>query len=111
MGASDDSFIGPSVRLKGNMTSEDGLAIAGEFNGNIDIATRDVTVSVGAIVEADIRASRVIICGKVRGNVQGIDKVELARTADMIGRLETREIRVEEGAIYRGQVDIIVDDR
>ncbi len=105
----ENSQLGPSLRLKGDITADGALSIAGQFEGNIDIPKRQVTVSDGAVVKADIRASKVLIRGKVRGNVQGIDRVELTGTADMTGQLQTREIRVEEGAVFRGQVDIITD--
>ena len=91
------------------MSADGSISIAGQFEGNIEIPKRQVTVAEGAVVKADIRASKVLIRGKVRGNVQGIDRVELTGTADMTGQLQTREIRVEEGAIFRGQVDIITE--
>ena len=95
--------------MKGDIAADGSLAIAGKFEGNIDIPKRELVVANGAIVKADIRASRVLIRGQVRGNVQGIDRVELTKTADLAGQLQTREIRVEEGAVFRGQVDIITD--
>ena len=108
-GENESSRVGPSLRLKGDITADGALSIAGQFEGNIDIPKRQVTVADGAVVKADIRAGKVLIQGKVRGNVQGIDRVELTGTADMTGQLQTREIRVEEGAVFRGQVDIITD--
>lgn len=105
----ESSHIGPSMRMKGDIAAGGSLAIAGQFEGNIDIPKRELTVADGAKITANIRASSVRISGKLNGEVQGIERVELTGTADMTGKLQTREIRVEEGAVFRGQVDIITD--
>ncbi len=105
----EGSLLGPSVRMEGDITSEESLAISGQFEGQIDIPKHEVEVTQGAVVKADIRANKVLICGRVEGNVQGIARVELTGTAEMTGNLETREIRVEGGAVFRGQVNILTD--
>lgn len=105
----ESSHIGPSLRMKGDIAADGSVSIAGQFEGNIDIPKRAVTVADGARVTANIRANSVQISGKLSGEVQGIERVELTGTADMTGKLQTREIRVEEGAVFRGQVDIITD--
>ena len=103
------SHAGPSLRLKGNIKAEETFSIAGEFEGTIQIPKHEVSIAKGARVQADINAGKVLICGEVHGNVVGIDRVELTSTANMCGKLQTRQVRVQEGAIYRGEVDIIRD--
>ena len=105
----EGSRIGPSLKLKGTVSADENFAIAGEFEGDIDNPKHELVVTEGAVVKANIRASKVQICGKLHGDVQGVNRVELTGTAEMAGKLQTREIRVEEGAVFRGQVDIITD--
>ncbi len=106
----DGSRIGKSLHLKGTITAEEDLDIAGRFEGSIILSKNELVAGEDALVEADIQAGRVLIRGTVRGNVQGLQRVELTSTAKLTGELETREIRVEEGAIFRGQANIITDD-
>ena len=85
------------------------MTIRGRLKGRVEASKHLVVVSSGADVEADISASRISISGKVRGNIQGIDHVELTETADLAGQLHTREVRVHDGAVFRGRVDIVTD--
>ncbi len=106
---SNGSRLGGSLKLKGTITSEEDIYVAGRFEGGIDLPKNKLVVAKDAVVHADVRAGKVLIQGTVHGNVQGVQRVELTSTADLIGELQTREIRVEEGAVFRGQVNIITD--
>ena len=103
----DASHIGRSLRMEGSIVSKGDLTISGKFKGNIDAPSQKVVVQQEGIVEADIKANQVLIQGTVRGNVKGIQRAALTSSADLVGKLETHELRVEEGAVFRGQVDII----
>lgn len=103
------SRIGKSVRLKGAISSDEDLFVAGKFEGTINLSKNELVITKEAVVNADIRAGKALIRGTVHGNVQGVRRVELTSTAYLTGELETREIRVEEGAVFRGQVNIITD--
>ncbi len=106
---SGGSRIGTSLKLKGTLSSEEDLAVAGHFEGELDLPQKELVIAKGAVVRANIRAGKVLLQGTVQGNVRGMHRVELTATADLTGELETREIRVQEGAVFRGQVNIITD--
>ena len=93
--------------MEGEISAKEDLTISGRFKGAIDIPEEEVIVLESGAVEANITADKVLIQGTVRGNVRGIHRAELTKTADLVGKLETHELRVEEGAVFRGQVDII----
>jgi cytoskeletal protein CcmA (bactofilin family) len=93
--------------MEGSIAAEGDLTISGKFKGTIEIPSRQVVVQREGVVEADIKANQVLIQGTVRGNVKGIQRAALTSSADVVGKLETHELRVEEGAVFRGQVDIL----
>ena len=93
--------------MEGLIEAEESLQISGRFKGNIDIPSQEGVVRPDAIVEADIVANQVLIQGRVRGNVKAQASSALASSANMVGKLETHELKVEEGAVFRGQVDIL----
>lgn len=112
MASQDDgkgSNLGPSVRMVGTVAGNEPMTISGQVKGRIEIPSHLVVVTPKADIEADIKANEILIHGKVRGNVNGLSRVELTKTADLTGQLQTREIRVEDGAVFRGQVDIVRD--
>lgn len=106
----EGSYIGKSVHLKGDLEADERLTISGQFEGNIGIPKQEVLIAKEARVKANvIKANKIKIEGQVHGNIDGIQRVELTSTANVVGKLTTREIKVHEGAVFKGQVDIITD--
>lgn len=101
------SNIGKHLALNGTIVSSGAMTISGRLKGRIEAPSQELVVSESAQVEANITAGDVMIEGRVRGNVKGSRRATLVSTANLAGKLETRELRVEEGAVFRGQVDII----
>ena len=103
------SRLGPKVRLQGDLKVDETLAVLGKFEGSINNPKQSIVVAASADVSADITASTIKVQGKVRGDVYGVDRIELTSTADLVGKLQTREVKVEEGAVFRGEVNVIAD--
>lgn len=97
--------LGPSCRLEGELESDEAIEIDGEFKGKLSAIGHSVTLNEGSRVEATIDASRVVIAGSIQGTVIGRAHTSLTKSARMVGKLATAEIRVDEGAVFRGQVD------
>ena len=82
--------------------------IVGKFKGSIKSKSNEVTVAEKAEVEADIVAAKVSVSGQVKGSVTGLKGTRLTGTAVMTGKLTTTsEFVVEQGAVFRGQVDFM----
>ena len=47
--------------------------------------------------------------GKLEGNCQASDRVDLRKSAVVMGDITTKRIAIEEGAYLRGKVDITRD--
>lgn len=105
------SRIGPKVSLQGDLKVDEALAVLGKFEGSIKNPKQTIVIANGAQVSADITAASIEVQGKVRGDIFGVDRIELTSTADLVGKLQTREVRVEEGAVFRGEVNVIADQK
>ncbi len=103
------SYIGPSVRIEGEIKGSETCLIAGKVQGSIEVESEQVVVAPGGRVQADITASMVSIQGAVRGNVTGSRRVELRKTGVLEGNLTTARIFVEEGAMFRGRVEMTAE--
>jgi cytoskeletal protein CcmA (bactofilin family) len=49
----------------------------------------------------------VIALGTIQGNVEAADKIEIRKDARLVGDIRTARIIIEDGAYFKGSIDII----
>ncbi len=101
----DAAHIGKSVVIKGELSGSEDLYLDGEVEGSIDLLNHNLTIGPHGRVRAQVEAQDVVIHGTVEGNVHGSSRVELKKTASLMGDIFTRRIVVEEGAVFKGSVE------
>jgi cytoskeletal protein CcmA (bactofilin family) len=103
---SSAAHIGKSVSVKGQLSGSEDLFLDGEVEGSIDLTGHTLTVGPSGRVRAQISAKTVVIHGNVTGNVRGSDKVELKNTAVLAGDIVTKRIAIDDGAFFKGGIDV-----
>ena len=102
-----DTLIGKTSEFRGNLLLGESLRLDGKIVGNIesDLITK-VTVAIGedGEVVGDICAYRVMVAGKVEGNINAVERVELHKTAQIRGDVTYGSIGIEHGAKIVGLV-------
>ncbi len=104
--SADLAQIGKSVLVKGELTGSEDLYVDGQIEGSISLKNNNLTVGPNGQVKASVEAKGVVVQGKLEGNVQASDRVELRKTAIMNGDITTHRIAIEEGAYLKGKVEI-----
>src|ERR1700722_2052158 len=99
------AWIGKSLVGRGKVVSTEDLTIDGRVEGAIELGDHSLTIGVGAAVEADLIAQRIIICGAVTGNVLANETVDLRATGSVDGDISTPRFVMAEGATIKGRVD------
>jgi cytoskeletal protein CcmA (bactofilin family) len=99
--------IGKSLKLAAEVRGGEDLYIDGELVGSIELSGKNLTVGPNGRVEADVVAQSVTILGQLDGNVRASDSIELRKTGTFLGNMITSRIIIEEGAVFRGSVDIV----
>src|SRR4029434_7363076 len=79
------THIGASVDFDGTLTCEEDLTIEGKLTGNIHLRDATLTVAQPALLEADIRAARVVVHGTVTGSISAGQRIELRTSAEAYG--------------------------
>ncbi len=105
------AHIGKSVLIKGELSGSEDLYLDGEVEGSVDLKQHSLTVGPHGRVRANIRAREVIVHGKVEGNIHGDEKVELKKSAVLVGDISTQRITIEDGAYFKGAIDIQKDGK
>jgi cytoskeletal protein CcmA (bactofilin family) len=98
--------IGKSVIIKGELSGSEDLYLDGEVEGNIDLHNHNLVIGPNGRVRANVFAKDVVIHGKVDGNVTAVNKVELKKSALLNGDIDTQRIVIEDGAFFKGSIDI-----
>jgi cytoskeletal protein CcmA (bactofilin family) len=102
-----DTLIGKTSEIYGRMVVGESLRIDGKVVGNIESEENTkVTVAIGedGVVVGDIFAYRVMVAGKVEGNIYATERVEFHQTAEVRGDVTYGSIGIEHGARIIGLV-------
>jgi cytoskeletal protein CcmA (bactofilin family) len=102
----DQANIGRSLVIKGEVTGAESLFIDGRVEGSINFPDNRVTIGRNGNVAANITAKEVVIMGKVQGNVECADRLDIRSEGLLSGDVITHRISVEEGAILKGGVEV-----
>ena len=99
--------IGKSVIIKGQILAREDLYLDGEMEGTVEVPEHRLTIGPHAKLQASIRAREVVVLGSVNGNVEAIEKMDIRKDARLIGDIKTGGIVIEDGAFFKGSIDIV----
>ena len=102
----EQATIGKSLIIKGEVSGSESLYIDGKVEGAINLPGNRVTVGRNGQVAANIIAREVVVLGKVRGNVQASDRVDIRSEGSLTGDVAAARISIEDGAYFKGGIDI-----
>jgi len=98
--------LGASLHIKGEITGNEDLQIDGSVEGLVQLDDRKLTVGASARVTADLMAREVIVYGNVKGNLRARDRIEIKKDGSVVGDLTTARIMIEDGAYFKGSIEI-----
>jgi cytoskeletal protein CcmA (bactofilin family) len=104
-GTSRPTILGKTMRIVGEIVSEEELYIDGELEGTLELRNH-LTIGPNSKVIANVKATEVVVFGSVRGNVEAINRISLRAGATMIGDIKTAGIIIDDGAYFKGGIDI-----
>jgi cytoskeletal protein CcmA (bactofilin family) len=73
----------------------------------VEAPEHKVTLGPHGKVQANIRAREILVLGTLLGNVEAIDKIEIRKEARLTGDIKTARIVIEDGAYFKGSIDIV----
>jgi cytoskeletal protein CcmA (bactofilin family) len=99
--------VGKSVKVVGQIFSKEDLYVDGEVEGTIEAPENKLIIGPNGAVHAGIKAREVVALGSIQGNVEAIDKIEIRKDARLVGDIRTARIIIEDGAYFKGSIDIV----
>jgi cytoskeletal protein CcmA (bactofilin family) len=103
----NQTILGQSIVLHGEMSGKEDLLIEGQLEGTINLPDHCVTVGSHGEVKAEVHARQVVILGALTGNITASEKIEIRKTGQVVGDLVAAAVAIEDGAYFKGSIDIL----
>lgn len=102
----DQATIGRTLVIKGEISGSEALYVDGRIEGKITMPDSRVTIGRNGRVDASIKAREVVVMGKVQGNIECSDRVDIRAEGSVTGDISTVRISVEDGAALKGGIQV-----
>lgn len=102
----DQATIGRTLYIKGEISGSEALYVDGRIEGKITMPESRVTIGRNGKVDASIQAKEVVVMGKVNGNIECSDRVDIRSEGSVTGDISTVRISVEDGAALKGGIQV-----
>lgn len=102
----EQATIGRTLVIKGEISGSEALYIDGRVEGKITMPESRVTIGRNGKVDASISAREVVVMGKVNGNIECSDRVDIRSEGAVTGDIVTVRISVEDGAALKGGIQV-----
>lgn len=101
--------IGKSVVIKGEISGSEDIYVDGQLEGSISLNGNSLTVGPDGRVRANVTAKNITVSGSIEGNLHVSERTEMRKSAVVTGDVQTRRIAIEEGAYFKGKLEILVE--
>ncbi|MEJ2721064.1 MAG: polymer-forming cytoskeletal protein [bacterium] len=96
-----NSILGPGCKVKGNIELQGTIRIDGEFEGDIKCPDT-LIIGKSGLVKASVDVKNAVIGGKLLGNIQANNKIELQTGSHVEGDIQTARLVIDEGVFFEG---------
>ncbi len=98
------THIGKSIVIKGEVLGSENVYVDGELEGSVELTEGNLTIGPDGRIRANVQARSIVVHGRVDGNLYGIKRIDLKKSAVLVGDICTPRIAIEDGASLKGSV-------
>ena len=99
------AHIGPTISIKGEVTSAEPLTIAGHVDGSVEVVGYVLTILESGRATASLLANTIVVSGAVHGSLRANEKIVVGETAVIEGDLAAPALSLADGAKVQGRID------
>jgi cytoskeletal protein CcmA (bactofilin family) len=100
-----ETVVGADVKIKGNLRSPSDINIYGEVKGQVD-SDANVLIGEGSSIEGGVKGNRIVVSGKVLGNIEAVEHLEISASGYLQGDIKTSDLVIQSGAIFLGKCEM-----
>ena len=107
--ADSTGVIGKGIEISGTLSGAGDLVIEGRVEGEISLKNT-LTIEESGEVSADVEVESIVVNGKMDGNIDATDKVQvsISSTARVVGDIKAPRVVIEDGARFKGSIEMDV---
>jgi cytoskeletal protein CcmA (bactofilin family) len=94
--------LGDDAEVSGKLSFVSPTRVEGKLKGEVR-ASDLLVVGPRAVVQATVRAAKLVVLGEVRGEVLGASRIEVCAGGKLFGDVETQSLVIQEGATFEGR--------
>jgi len=102
----NQSVIGSSISIEGDISGEEDLLIEGKLEGKIVLHNNNLTIGKNGRITADIHCKTITIDGNVEGNIFGGEQIIIRQTGVVRGNIVAPRVALEDGCNFKGNIDM-----
>lgn len=107
----ENTVIGAGTTVNGDIVADSAIMrVDGQVNGGIT-TKGDLVVGPSGVINGNVTASSLNLAGKVLGNVDADNKVEIEAKGQIIGDITTKLMAMDETAVIKGNVNMELLDK
>ena len=100
------AVIGATVKIKGEVVSDEDIAVEGLIEGSIVLKNNELLVGSSGRVHADVVAKSVKVDGELHGDVEASERIVITSSGSMRGNIQAPRVILEDGAKFKGSIDM-----
>jgi len=100
------AMIGSTVKILGEIISDENLFIEGEVEGTITLKDNELTIGPSGRIHANINAKNIKIDGLVDGDIVAKEKVVISKSGNVRGNIVAPRVILEDGGRFKGNIDM-----
>jgi cytoskeletal protein CcmA (bactofilin family) len=100
------AVIGPSIEIDGKLKGDEDLVVEGSVKGTVMLKQHTLTVGSHGRLEAEVYAHSILVDGTVQGDLYASERISIRKSARVEGNILSPRISLEDGAKFRGSIDM-----
>lgn len=100
-------FVGHGTTLTGETEFHAMLRVDGHLVGSVSSESGTLIIGTQGQVDANVAVAAAMVNGNVNGDIVASEKLQLGRTARVMGNIQTPRLIIEEGAILEGSCSML----
>ncbi|HEY0546151.1 MAG TPA: polymer-forming cytoskeletal protein [Pyrinomonadaceae bacterium] len=97
-----NGFVGNGTVMAGEAVFKGMLRVDGTLTGRVSSEDGTLLVGTNGQVDANVKVAVATIHGAVNGDIVASKRIELGRSAKVVGNIQTPALVIEQGAVFEG---------